>query len=480
MPPYRYFGPFAELWIPTIGYVLYEKADRQPVMERASAVADEYMAQIAEVPQTVRRKACFCFVGFARGQISHVARAEIRYKARTGNDRIDLWKIEKLPQPISAAKLRAALKGSRLGTAKEALKNGGHLPPAAFASVLEALKEIDPEAAQIADSLYDREGAVDSPVPVQARVNWVLQRDAVVTALDIAKIPREEMSVPAQAPEDTRRAAISIFDDIQDVRGLEDILVLHDLDGAEGWSFLKAHRYPAKTFQYQDTVLTVILANKLPLEEQLGMDLIYVNETLKSVVFVQYKVMKGADGEDGYRPDGQLDVELERMDDLSTILSKAAVDVSCNGYRLSDEVFFLKFCKGVLEHRDAGMVPGYYLPVGFWKRLAPDPRLKGPRGGIKVTPASLPRYLTATEFKDLVARAWIGTSALRADIIIPLIKMIWRSKRAVTLAIKSNKPETHPELGDLLTEEDLEDAIGSGFRRARKRRPGQKPKVVQI
>ena len=296
MPPYRYFGPFAELWIPKIGYVLYEKADRQDVMEQAFAIADEYMGQIAEVPQTVRRKACFCFIGFARGQISHVARAEIRYKARTGNDRIDLWKIEKLPQPISAAKLRAALKSSRLRTAKEALKSGGHLPPAAFASVIDALKEVDPKAAQIVDSLHDRESEVDSPVPVQARVNWVLQRDTVVTALDIAKIPRAELSVPAQAPADTRSGEISIFDDVQDVRGLEDVLVLHDLDGAEGWTFLKSHRYPAKTFRYQDTVLTVILANKLPLEEQLGMDLIYINETLKSVVFVQYKVMKGAEG----------------------------------------------------------------------------------------------------------------------------------------------------------------------------------------
>jgi hypothetical protein len=132
--------------------------------------------------------------------------------------------------------------------------------------------------------------------------------------------------------------------------------------------------------------------------------------------------MKGADGQEGYRPDRQLEIELARMDDLSTLLSKAGADGSCDGYRLSDEAFFLKFCKGVLEHREAGMVPGYYLPVGFWKRLAPDRRLKGPRGGIKVTPASLPRYLTATEFKDLVARAWIGTSALQADIIVPLIK----------------------------------------------------------
>jgi hypothetical protein len=97
-----------------------------------------------------------------------------------------------------------------------------------------------------------------------------------------------------------------------------------------------------------------------------------------------------------------------------------------------------------------------------------------------VTPASLPRYLTAAQFKDMVAGAWIGTSTLQADIIVPLIKKIWRSKRAVTLAIESEKPEDTPKLDDFLTEDDLEDAIGISFRRARKRKPGQKPKVVQI
>jgi hypothetical protein len=60
--------------------------------------------------------------------------------------------------------------------------------------------------------------------------------------------------------------------------GLEDILILHDLNGTAGWDAMKAHRYPAKTFRSGDTILTVVLANKLPLEQQLGVDLIYVNE----------------------------------------------------------------------------------------------------------------------------------------------------------------------------------------------------------
>ena len=477
MPHYRYLGTFAEPWIPKIGYVLYEQADRQELLEDDLGIRDECWESIPEVPESARRKPTLCFVGFKRGQISHVARAEIRYKARSGNDRIDLWKMEPLPKPVSVAKLRAALKGRRIGIARETLKNGGHLPPQTFKSVMEALERIDRDAFQIADALFDRARRARHSVPEHARTNWALQRDAVVTALDIAKIPRGKLDVPPQAPEDTSSRVVSIFDDVESVRGLEDILVLHDLGAAEGWASIKSHRYPAKTFRNGDTILTVVLANKLPLEEQLGIDLIYINETLKSVVFVQYKVMKGADGEEGYRPDRQLQSELKRMDELAALLSSAAPDASCDGYRLGDDAFFLKFCKGVLEHNEAGMVPGYYLPVGYWKRLVADPRIRGPRNGVKVTPANIPRYFTATDFKELVTRAWIGTSALQADIIVPLIKKIWRSKRTVALAIKSEKPEPIPEPDDVV---DFSPTLALGLPRGKRRRPGQRPKIIQI
>src|SRR3984893_8555303 len=52
----------------------------------------------------------------------------------------------------------------------------------------------------------------------------------------------------------------------------------------------------------------------------------------------------------------------------------------------------VKFCKAVLEHQDSGMVPGHYLPLGFWKRLAvdQDQRIRGPKGRGKNTASNLP------------------------------------------------------------------------------------------
>jgi len=93
-----------------------------------------------------RRKPMLCFIGFARGQLSHVARAEARYKARSGNDKLDMWQVEELPRPVSIANLKKALDGKGASAARRALDAGGHLPPKALESVLEALQRVDPEA----------------------------------------------------------------------------------------------------------------------------------------------------------------------------------------------------------------------------------------------------------------------------------------------------------------------------------------------
>jgi hypothetical protein len=37
---------------------------------------------------------------------ANVARAEVRYKARSGNDKLDLWRMEELPRPVSVAKVK--------------------------------------------------------------------------------------------------------------------------------------------------------------------------------------------------------------------------------------------------------------------------------------------------------------------------------------------------------------------------------------
>lgn len=267
-----------------------------------------------------------------------------------------------------------------------------------------------------------------------------------MTALEIAGIPRDRLDVAAQ-PGTVPSAMVSIFDDVGDLTAVEDHLVLNDLEGDSEWTLLKRHKYPARTFDNGETKLTVILANKEALEVLTGVDLIYVNETLNSVVFVQYKVFRGEEGRDGYRPDGQLTEEIRRMDEVAKAIAKAEADQSCDGYRLGPDPFFFKFCKKLLEHGSAGHVPGYYIPLSYWKRLVTDPRARGPRGGIHVRPDNLGRHLTPTAFTELVKRGWIGTTMAQTSVVMPALRAAMTGRRGLVLAIETKTAK--PGTGDL-------------------------------
>ena len=124
------------------------------------------------------------------------------------------------------------------------------------------------------------------------------------------------------------------------------------------------------------------MANRLPLEQQTGADLIYFNEAYRSFVMVQYKAMeKGNDRpEFRWQTGDQFEQEVARMDDLLSELRKVQPGSDPDGFRFSDNPFFLKFCPRVmLNPDDKGLFKGIYLPLDLWKRAEAAGRLKGKR-----------------------------------------------------------------------------------------------------
>lgn len=497
--------------------MLHEKPTRKAELEDDLYAEDECSEEVSTVPGTVKKKPMLCFISFEHGKLTHVARAEIRYRARTKHDRIDLWRLEAFPTSVPIRPLATALLKIGARVAAERALRGGHLPPRAFSQVIEALKSRFPDAHSVVDGLWDAEESARVDVlPEPARVNWMYQRDAVATALAISGIPRNQLGgewQPDAIPTDVK----SIFDRTGEARSLEDALVLRDLEGHSDWSPLTKRLYPAKTFSNGETVLTVVLANKFPLERQLGVDLIYVNETRRSVVFVQYKMFDGDDGEKGYRPDRQLKIEICRMDRTAAVLASCERDVSCGGYRLAEEAFYLKFCRRVMTHDGDGLVPGVHLPLTYFKRLLIDPRVKGPKGGVRLTPSNIGRHLTLTTFKDLFIKGWIGASMPQTSLIVPYLRDAIQGKRSIALAIETKRTEPSPPDEDVDPDEDdlwtkhkpaesappkghadIEDddliavfddnawSIGPSdlgplvSRKRRRRRPGNKPRIIQI
>lgn len=465
-------------WVPEHGYVLSLSGERFAELQRDLDAESICSQAIPKVPAAMRRRWMLCFISVKKKYLTHVARSVANYPAESGKDKLDIWNVMPLARPVRVSAIKAKLQGKQAWRARQAL-DGGHISPSAFSLVMDALRAVDEGAGHSADGLIDRRPPAPDPSPTPAKTNWAYQRDAVVTALEIAGIPKEQLRAEPQLEAGAPSGVTSIFDGDDDMTTIEDLAILQDLDVADkDWTFVKRQRYPAKTFTNGDTKLTIILANKLPLELQLGVDLIYVNELLKSVVFVQYKMFAGVDGENGYRPDKQLATEIKRMDEAAAKLAAIPFDDTCDGYRFAPDPFFLKFCSKLLSHDSKGHVPGYYVPLSYWKRLVQTPAAKGKKGGTIVYAETLGRrYFNPTHFIDLVGRGWIGTSALQTDILALYLKDALQGKKGLVLAVQSADDTALDEKVDAA---DGYDWLKSTRAPPKPRYPGKKPKITQL
>lgn len=222
-------------------------------------------------------------------------------------------------------------------------------------------------------------------------------------------------------------------------------MVVHDLMHLPGFDILKTYPYSAALFESDTERLTIVLANRLPLEEQTGADLIYFNETYQSFVMVQYKAMEKEQengvGHDVFRlPNPQLTEEIERMDALLTELRACASCADHDGFRLTDNPFFLKLCpRLIFNPDDIGLVPGMYLPLDYWKLLEQHPGIKGPRGGLHITYQNVGRHFDNSAFASVVTKAWVGTTPGQSAVLKEAIRQTIETGKAAVVAVKSRK-----------------------------------------
>ena len=262
------------------------------------------------------------------------------------------------------------------------------------------------------------------------------QKDTIGTALTMAGLDRTEFALW----QPSTSSPASFLEGLPQVVLREDSMVVSDMMKVPGFNLVKTISYSAAIFQSDRVRLTVVLANHLPLEEQLGADLIYFNQTYKSFVVVQYKAMESTPGRrPGFRfPSEQLTTEIARMDEVNNILSSSPQNAVRHGFRLLENPFFLKLCpRVVLDPDNIGLLPGMYIPLDFWKLIEVDQAFVGPRGGRSVTFENLDRYFENTTFIALVANGWVGTNIDQTAILERIVAHVLQSGRSLTLAVKT-------------------------------------------
>jgi hypothetical protein len=233
---------------------------------------------------------------------------------------------------------------------------------------------------------------------------------------------------------------------IATVRVLEDAAIEHDARWMPGWQLTASDLTGRATFQKRDEQLDVFTANKRPLEQLFGVDLIYLNQTRGSLVMLQYKMLEpekrrhsrvaaamleddDVDDQDWLvRIDRQFNDELERMRCFDR-------DLAPDGpYRLNSGAFYFKLVRRNAATNSAGIL----LSLGHLDKMLTGGALSGPSGGLRISYRSLEgHYLRGEGFVELVRSGYVGTRGATTEHLQTLIKASLEEGRAVVVGVQT-------------------------------------------
>lgn len=431
--------------IAAAGYVLNVAVDRRELLlheARNGGTRFSPRPFLAEpVPKFAhsRRAPLVVFASFEDGKITHIADGSKGVSAGTGLTRLNIRDMEVLVRPIPFDELKSGVPNKVRAHLERVLTNGGILPPKTLSAFVDRILELDASVGGRLARYSERRREALRRIGRSARESLAFQKETLGIALEISNISRDELLAwqPAESSQQ------SFLDGLPGARVREDAMLLADFSAFPGFEAIgEATHYASKVFEKADDSavrLTVIMANRLPLEQQTGADLIYFNEAYRSFVMVQYKAMEQGKYEAEFRwhANDQFVQEIARMDALLVELGKIQSGRDPDGYRFSENPFFLKFCpRVVFNPDDKGLFKGIYLPLDLWRRAEAAGRLKGSKGGNVLTFGNIGRRINNSEFVGLVSGSWVGTSIEQSAVLGSLIREVLASGKTVTLAIK--------------------------------------------
>ena len=265
--------------------------------------------------------------------------------------------------------------------------------------------------------------------PKRVRDMASLQEDAVQTALRAFGLSSNQYAdhVELFRGRETALATMNV---------VEDSVVEHDARHIPGLDLVGSDVTGRAVFRNGAEMLEVYTANRRPLEKVFGVDLIYLNAIRQNIVMLQYKMLErnrhGGEEDWIYRPDGNLESEIERMR-----MFQGEEHPGPYEYRLNGQVFYLRFVKRDGSLRNSGIT----MPIDHFERLRTDPACQGPQGGFRISFESLDgRYLRQNAFLDLVRSGYIGAYEETTEHLTLLVRGVVEGDRAVVAAIQSLRP----------------------------------------
>ncbi|ODB75124.1 hypothetical protein DLJ60_22755 [Micromonospora chalcea] len=364
----------------------------------------------------------------------------------TGKDRTLVTPVQPLDEPVPVAQLIAALPEAvrrRLDLQHRlpALLTPSRLPPQGGQAVLAALQRLSPTTAEWLASLREAE----SPVADEHAARLREERDAVSLAIDLAGIaaPDDLLYTPGDGL-DSSTAFGATFNPLY-VMDNEDDLLAEDLRRFDPHNQLQMRSASVARFTSDRFALTVMNVNRKPLEQALGVDLVYYDEVAQIFTLVQYKrlVRRPASGDGAgqrwaYTSQDELVKHLQRMD------IGPNEPVNSKDWRMAPSPFWFKFVRdGDFAPGDPFVLKGMYVPADYLRLALADGSLRtGPRTGFEVTYSNT-RYLPREVFVELVRRGFAGTTRAGTHAVAQVV--VERAKtHEVVLALKTPIGQDEP------------------------------------
>lgn len=384
-----------------------------------------------------------CFITNKSGAITHIGHGKRGVRAGTDLRRLNIEDIFELKKPVSAIEI-ANTTGSRVRSHLiNKINLGGLFSPRCFEEFLSVFLRKVPDTIPLLDKYSQSRQLRISRLSKNAKKSLAEQKEAVLTAMNIAGIDKDN----AQGWDyDEAEKPISFLDGIAQVRLREDSMIINDLSNIPGFDLIKSTKYSSSVFENSKTRLTVLLANRLPLEELLGTDLIYFNEDFKCFIMVQYKAMEKEGDKFVFRlPNLQFAEEISRMDSIIQSLRSTSGNGFINDYRFNENPFFVKLCpRFEFDPDNVGLSTGMYIPLDYIKVLENETCIEGERGGKVISYNNVGRYLDNTGFKTIIEGGWIGTNQNQSLYIERIIKDILENGKTAVLAIKKKLEKDFP------------------------------------
>ncbi len=435
--------------------LLFDEAQRADLLAQRIEEFDQPFSDTLSVKDWPIGKACLALLSFEEDEFTFLALARKGRRVATSKYKIEFSSLVNLDHlPIASVQENIDPNLVRYFV-RSTTGVGGAVPPGTWAKVIDSLIK---ERPQLEGEIHRLESLTKySGVTLRGSVAELLlqEREALGISLDIFSggsalrrrvlgewAPDEasvrefdEQSATAQmivSPEGPQ----SFMNGISERYFQEESSIQHDLLNWEGLA--SQHISGVSVFEQGHRRLEVIYANRNALERTLGVDLIYFNEFYNSFVLVQYKLMPEQGETFIYRPDIQLEKELERMDcfhDANPLTPDIETDVE---YRLNDDPFLLKLVPNRgLSPSSGELIKGMYLPRQYMKFLLGPSGPTGPAGGKLINFENAPRYLSNSEFSQNINAGRIGSRGNMSAAIKEIIKSYFETGRAVMVSRES-------------------------------------------